>query len=414
MIGRRRGAMYGRRRAEGLGILLLAIQVMRVGLDNIPPVTLASLVANTVIYLRILQVPSIQTVCVSAVKVWHQHEWSRLLLASWFHTSDMHLYFNMASFLWKGMSLERKLGSKYFAYMIAVFSVLTSSLLVCLDILASEVFGDASYLYSCAVGFSAVIFSIKMVTTYSMAPGTQWIMGLIPVHSRIACWVELVLIQVLVPNVSFTGHLAGILVGLAYVKGPLKRNMDLFLQPDNEIRHRGRTQGNRNTWSQRFFGGGTTGTQRQPVHVRNANQYDEVVYTGGLSEDEQLARALHDSSQHTGYEMNHNEEVNHTYEQRARLYPTLPNDAVPSAPPPPGPSAPPLEVDDQPLPYGFTDPTVNQSRRAPQSHSHVDSSRPTEPPSYHFVEQNRQSGNHSNSVIDNDELRRRRLARFDR
>jgi len=28
--------------------------------------------------------------------------------------------------------------------------------------------------------------------------------------------------QVLIPNASFSGHLAGILVGLAYVKGPLK------------------------------------------------------------------------------------------------------------------------------------------------------------------------------------------------
>lgn len=45
--------------------------------------------------------------------------------------------------------------------------------------------------------------------------------------SRWACWIELVVIQLIVPRASFTGHLAGILVGLAYVKGPLKSIMDI-------------------------------------------------------------------------------------------------------------------------------------------------------------------------------------------
>ena len=54
----------------------------------------------------------------------------------------------------------------------------------------------------------------------------------IPVPSRWACWIELVVIQLLVPRASFTGHLAGILVGLAYVKGPLKTIMDIVYNRD--------------------------------------------------------------------------------------------------------------------------------------------------------------------------------------
>ena len=75
--------------------------------------------------------------------------------------------------------------------------------------------------------FSAgVIFALKVLTTHYTPAGTQYIMGF-PVPSRYACWAELLLIQLLVPRASFTGHLAGILVGLAFVKGPLKPILDV-------------------------------------------------------------------------------------------------------------------------------------------------------------------------------------------
>ena len=128
----------------------------------------------------------------------------------------------MASFLWKGISLERSLGTAGFLYVLAVFSVLTNIILVALDMLFANVFGDPSYLYTCAAGFSGVIFALKVLTTYNLPSGTSYVMGMFPVPVRYACWAELLLIQLLVPNASFTGHLAGILVGLLYVKGPLK------------------------------------------------------------------------------------------------------------------------------------------------------------------------------------------------
>lgn len=60
----------------------------------------------------------------------------------------------MASFLWKGIQLERRLGTLYFAYLIAVFSVLTNIVMVGVNIAAAEVLSDDSYLVSCAAGFS--------------------------------------------------------------------------------------------------------------------------------------------------------------------------------------------------------------------------------------------------------------------
>ena len=56
------------------------------------------------------------------------------------------------------------------------------------------------------VRIAGVIFALKVVTTYEMPPGIQLVMNWFPVHSRIACWVELLVIHILVPRSSFLGE----------------------------------------------------------------------------------------------------------------------------------------------------------------------------------------------------------------
>ena len=76
------------------------------------------------------------------------------------------------------------------------------------DILTEEL-RDTSYLDQCAVGFSSVIFALKvLVNSDSVASMLD-----------LSVWSELLIIQLLVPNASFIGHLAGILAGIAYVWG---------------------------------------------------------------------------------------------------------------------------------------------------------------------------------------------------
>ncbi|EDO30242.1 predicted protein [Nematostella vectensis] len=218
-----------RRGRGGLGIFLLLAQLYNFGFNRIPPVTLSFIAGNAAIYLRLLpNLPRLRDACVSANHVWYYGDWLRLALAPFFHLDDWHLYYNMASFLWKGKSLETKLGSGMFLYLLAVFSVLTSVVLVGLDIFLANVTGDSSYLYSCAAGFSGVIFALKVLTTYELPSGVSMVMGMFPIPVRYACWAELILIQLMVPNASFTGHLAGIIVGLLYVKGPLKSILNIL------------------------------------------------------------------------------------------------------------------------------------------------------------------------------------------
>ncbi|XP_013788630.1 rhomboid-related protein 4-like [Limulus polyphemus] len=221
----------GRRRGAPLGILLLLFEVFGiVGINRVPPITLCVTVFMSTVYLRLFKLPwtSPYDVCISVRHVWFRKEWWRIFYGTVEHTDDMHLYFNMISFIWKGINLEKRLGSLKFLYVIIVFTTLTGGCLVALSGVASELL-DAHFLDQCAVGFSGVIFALKVVTTYYWPSTQNTFLGMhLPLSPQYFVWAELLLIQLFVPEASFLGHLAGILVGLSYVKGPLKTMMDAF------------------------------------------------------------------------------------------------------------------------------------------------------------------------------------------
>lgn len=249
-----------RRRGPGIGLLFLISQLYNIGFNRIPPVTLSFIGINIAVYLELLKsLPPLGKACVSAHHVWFNGDWKRLVLAAFYHLDDFHLYYNMASFVWKGMSLEGRMGSSRFLYVLAVFTALTNTVLVALDIALANITEDYSYIYTCAAGFSGVIFALKVLTTYNLPSGVSMVMGMFPVPMRWACWVELIVIQLLVPRASFTGHLAGILVGMMYVKGPLKYIMDKISGAGSRMTRRvGR--------SYTYHAGTTGGRQRNPSY----------------------------------------------------------------------------------------------------------------------------------------------------
>lgn len=268
-----------RRRGPGIGLLFLLSQLYNIGFNRIPPVTLSFIGVNVAVYLGLLNdLPSLGKACVSAQHVWVNGEWKRLLFAAFYHLDDFHLYYNMASFVWKGISLEGRMGSSKFLYILAVFTVLTNVVLVGLDLALANITGNFSYIRTCAAGFSGVIFALKVLTTYNLPSGVSTVMGMFPVPMRWACWTELVLIQLLFPNASFTGHLAGILVGLMYVKGPLKYIMDTVSGAGSGV-----------TWRMRqsyTYHARTTGRRRYSTHSSD-------------SEDEDLRQAIRASLRET-------------------------------------------------------------------------------------------------------------------
>lgn len=189
------------------------------GRDRKPPVTAALIAANVLIFLRPGRLddvlPNIEDVCLNPHLVLKDWDVKRLFLSAFYHADETHLVYNMLSLLWKGVQLEGSMGSAKFAEMLAVLLGLSHSLVVVLA-KGLSVFGEyPDALHHCAIGFSAVLFALKVVLNWNSPTYTN-VYG-VPVPSRYAAWAELILIQMFVPGTSFLGHLCGILAGLLYV-----------------------------------------------------------------------------------------------------------------------------------------------------------------------------------------------------
>jgi len=223
-----RGRSTGTSRGRIVALSLLGWEFFKAG--SIPPFTLGIIGFIVAVFLQLFSFLArvrLKDICISVYHVWDKGDYRRLVLGPLVHADEWHLYYNMASLLWKGKILERRFGTCYFAYLISTLTVLTSLAYIFLNLILSELFEDDAYVFSCAIGFSGVLFAMKVLTTYIEPPSTTLLLGFIPISSKWACWAELILIQILVPHTSFTGHLAGILVGIAYTQGPLKRIVDI-------------------------------------------------------------------------------------------------------------------------------------------------------------------------------------------
>ncbi|XP_040043906.2 rhomboid-related protein 4 isoform X1 [Gasterosteus aculeatus] len=283
--------MRNRQRGSHLGLMLLASQVFQMGLDHIPPVTLAVLGLN--VYLYLFPAAPLMQACVSVQQAYWFKDWRRLLLSPLHHVDDWHLYFNMLSFLWKGAALERRLGGPWFLYLLSVFSLITGLVYLALEALLTEFTQDQSYSMACAVGFSGVLFALKVLNNHYHPGGVTYVMGF-PVSNRYVSWVELVLIHITSPGTSFVGHLAGILVGLLYTAGPLKAVMKTcagFVTSNGYNSRANAYYRSSGTTGYSTAGGGYSGYRPAPPdHTTRA-----ASYTGGLTEEEQIEAAIRNS-----------------------------------------------------------------------------------------------------------------------
>ncbi|CAN7983116.1 unnamed protein product [Ixodes hexagonus] len=225
--------MRRRQQRDTMGVLLLLNHVVyQIGLNSIPPVTLAIVIVQACTFLGLVDLPwrSTADACISVDKVVFHRQWWRILYGAFEHGDSFHLYYNMVSFILKGMRMEAELGSAYFLYIVSLFTGLTGATLVGLSYLCGT-FVDPYFFHQCAVGFSAVIFALKVLNNHYWPGLNPTIMGMsIHMPSGYVVWAELILIQLVTPNASFLGHLAGILVGLAYVRNILKPFADLVWQ----------------------------------------------------------------------------------------------------------------------------------------------------------------------------------------
>ncbi|XP_076632224.1 rhomboid-related protein 4 isoform X1 [Colletes latitarsis] len=206
------------RRQQGLqyGIVLLGMQAMNYGLDKIPPATLFTIIGQVLLYIGLIKVPwNAEEVCISAIKVLKYRNWKSFLISNFEHSSDMHLYYNMVSLILKGSYIEPMYGTMNFIFLLVILMLGCSTMYTFLGYALMQLTGDYSYYTQCAIGFSAVLFALKVIVVCEEHDRMHNIGGF-RVPSKIAVWVELLLLHLLVPQSSFIGHLGGILVGCLY------------------------------------------------------------------------------------------------------------------------------------------------------------------------------------------------------
>jgi rhomboid domain-containing protein 1 len=121
----------------------------------------------------------------------------------------------MLSLMWKGSQLEPEMGTEAFSFLCLFCLVVSHTfyLVICYFLLEFADYSE-SY-YSCAVGFSAVLFALKYVLNARSEIMTN-IYG-INLPLKWAAWAELLVASMVSANVSFVGHLAGILAGIVWV-----------------------------------------------------------------------------------------------------------------------------------------------------------------------------------------------------
>lgn len=150
---------------------------------------------------------------------------TRFFLSAFYHLSETHFFFNMSSLLWKGIQLETSMGSVEFASMVAALLGMSQGITLLLS-KGLLLFGnDEAYYDQYAVGFSGVLFGMKVVLN-AWSDDYVFLHGVV-IPAKYAAWAELLLIQAFIPGTSLIGHLGGILAGLAYLW--LKRS---FSGPD--------------------------------------------------------------------------------------------------------------------------------------------------------------------------------------
>ncbi|KAK4437530.1 Rhomboid-like protein 14, mitochondrial [Sesamum alatum] len=209
----------GRGRGGMLGLLLVQALSEYCRLERKPPVTAGLIAANTLIYLRpkflhpIL--PSINQVWFNPHLILKHKDLKRFILSAFYHIGESHLVYNMLSLLWKGIQLESAMGSVEFASMVAALVGMSQGITLLLAKVLLLFEYERAYYNEYAVGFSGVLFAMKVVL-YSQSDNYTYVQGFV-VPARYAAWAELILIQMFVPGVSFLGHLGGILAGLLYI-----------------------------------------------------------------------------------------------------------------------------------------------------------------------------------------------------
>jgi len=135
----------------------------------------------------------------------------RMWTASFSHISVMHLALNLSS-LWAYRFIEHQIGLLQYLKLTFLFVVLSISMVIALYHIIIYKFGRTQSLRVVSVGFSCVIFAWMSWATVN-DPNSSVNLGYFKLPTSLAPFGSLIFTSIIVPQASFVGHLAGLIVG---------------------------------------------------------------------------------------------------------------------------------------------------------------------------------------------------------
>lgn len=76
-----------------------------------------------------------------------------------------------------------------------------------------------SWLYYNSAGYSGVIFGLALIECFCSNDESRSVCGLFSVSTRLYPIILMILMQVVMPNISFLGHFSGIVAGFLVIEG---------------------------------------------------------------------------------------------------------------------------------------------------------------------------------------------------
>ena len=201
---------------------------------NVTVYVLATIFSDNMLYLS----PSIEFLndaSLSASDFVLGGDYSSIITSPFTHVSIMHILFNMMTLVQLGPILETQFGTSQFLILSGWAILFTGIIYMFLEYVGYLITGSPEVLTTACVGYSGVLFSYALIETYHSNVDVRSVFGIFNVPAKLYPWVLLVLLSLLLPSISFLGHLSGILFGMLVVSGILIASITPSIEYQKEM-----------------------------------------------------------------------------------------------------------------------------------------------------------------------------------
>ncbi|GAX11446.1 hypothetical protein FisN_22Lh130 [Fistulifera solaris] len=184
----------------------------------VPPSTLTVIAVCFVVYgcQTVFDLP-LQTFTLCPQRIVKHWEVYRILTHAFFHANFLHIALNMLSAFAISSSVEKRVGTFYHLLSTFLSIVMIPMVYIGISLLFLAMGNNDLYLQH-AVGFSGVLFHMLVLDVTSSSQSRS-LFGMVEVPPLFYPFALLLVLQLILPNISFYGHLSGILTGFLHSAG---------------------------------------------------------------------------------------------------------------------------------------------------------------------------------------------------